>query len=119
MPSTSTPASPEALGSHSGWEKEMPNHQIPLKADLMGESLLSKDLFLSKSLAPGRFTPRLRITWLLCVTRLKGQERPRESWDRMLRDSTLMAPKEALIRASWLWSPGSQDQGRQGGESKA
>lgn len=36
----------------------------------------------------------------------------------MLRDSTLMAPKEALTRASWLWSPGSQDQGRQGGESK-
>lgn len=80
VPSTSTPASPEALGSHSGWEKEMPNHQIPLKPDLMGESLLSKDLFLSKSLAPGRFMPRLRITWLLCVTRLKRQERPRESW---------------------------------------
>lgn len=95
----------------------MPNHHIPLKPHLMGETLLSKDLFLTKSLTPGRLMPHFCITWLLCVTRFQRQGRPQESWERMLKDSTLMAPK-ALIGAWWLQSPGPWDQGCRGGESK-
>lgn len=116
MPSASTPASPEALGSHSGWEKDA-KPPYSFKTNLMGESLLSKDLFLTKSLTPGRLMPHLCITWLLCVTRFQRQGRPQESWDRMLKDSTLMAPK-ALIGAWCLQSPGPRDQGCRGRESK-
>lgn len=96
----------------------MPNHHIPLKPHLMRESLLSKDLFLTKSLTPGRLMPFLHHVAAVCHQISEARKASRKRWDRMLKDNTLMAPK-ALTRAWWLQSPGHGTRAAEGGESKA